>query len=201
MRHLHALPHRTIAIAIAISLAYAIPTTAAADIAPANTRVSATSTNFIAVYSGLRVFCTTADLTGTTPARGVSAFSAVFTVGQNGGRCASFGPPTFTCNQPLTLRITAFSAPSASGSIALDRDFNCTINFRLNGCSWTWQGPQASIGTWDFTNLTQRLNLTVNNLAATDTGRFCSGDTTAGTRRGTAAFSVRYDMSTRLTLS
>ena len=189
-----------IGIAIALSLLVLTPT-ASADVAPASTGISAASTDLVFVYSGLRIRCTTADLRGTTPARGMSALSFEHTYGI-GGRCDANGiAATATCRGRSTFRITAFSAPSASGTIALDGGFDCTIDFLLSGCRWSFAGPQANVGDWDFTNTTQVLNTRAVRVAATDTGGTCSGDTLAGTRRGTANFTATYSPSTRLTLS
>ena len=191
-----------IAVAIVGVLA-AQSATAMANVAPANTRISATSTDTVLVYSGIRIRCTTADATTTTPATGVSAISAVLTFG-SGGRCDANGvTATVTCNRTVdtTLRLTAFAAPSGSGTIALDAAFTCTINVALAGCRVSVVGAQANVGTWSFTNRTQVLDIRANRVAATDTGGTCSGDTTARTRSGTASFTGTYTPDHRVTVS
>src|ERR1044072_6722503 len=143
-----------IGLAVTIALA-AQSTTAAANIPPANTRNSLTSTNDVLVYSGIIVRCTTADATGPPPATGVSAFSETVTFGV-GGRCDANGvAATVTCRGFVTLRLTSFAAPSGSGTLALDAGFECTIDVRLAGCRISIVGPQANIGSWSFTNTTQ----------------------------------------------
>jgi hypothetical protein len=173
---------------------------AMADVSPASTALTATSRDTQLSYSGTTISCTTADATGTTPVRGTSALSASLTFGQRGGRCRAFGwPITVTCRGSATLRQTTFSAGSGTGTTAFDADFNCTLNIPSLGCNITIQGPQANVATWDFTNATQTLRYTGTNLAATDSGGLCSGNTSRSTRRGTSTFTGNYRPNVRLT--
>jgi hypothetical protein len=185
-----------------VGLIAAHATVAMADIAPASTPITGNSTTTALNYSGTSFSCTTADARGTTPARGTSSLSVALSFGQNGGSCRAFGfTITVICTGRATLRITRFSAPSATGTTALDRDFNCTIRIPLAACSETIQGPQTNIGTWDFTNTNRILNNTYTNIATTDSGGTCNGNTAARTGRGTGSFTGRYTFATRLTFS
>jgi hypothetical protein len=120
-----------------------------------------------------------------------------------GGRCTAFGlGATVSCSGRMTLRLTSFSSPSGSGTIGLDSDFNCTVRVTLAGCTITIQGPQANVGSWDFTNITQLERTGGNNrIAATDSGGTCTGNTAGRTGRGTAALTASYAPSTRVTVS
>ena len=190
-----------IAIAIVAGALSATASSALADVAPASTAFTATSSNSQLAYSGTTISCTTADATGTTPARGVSAISVRLTFGV-GGSCRAFGlAATVSCSGRATLRLTAFSSPSGTGTIALDSDFNCTIRVTLAGCTITIQGPQTNVGTWDFTNTTQEEKQGGNGIAATDSGGTCAGNTAARSGRGTAAYTGTYRPNVRLTVS
>jgi hypothetical protein len=196
-------PNRVLLVGLLIIGVFGAHSAAAmADVSPASTAIVGNSTTTQLAYSGTTIGCTTADARGTTPARGTSSLSVALSFGQNGGSCRAFGlAMTVTCSGRATLRITRFSSPSAAGIIALDSDFNCTLRITLAGCTETIQGPQTNIGTWDFTNTSQILNNTYTNLAATDSGGTCTGNTAARTRRGTGSFTGRYTFATRLTLS
>jgi hypothetical protein len=174
---------------------------AVADIAPASTAVTARSTDSQIGYSGTVISCTTADARGTTPVRGVSSMAQALSFG-SGGRCTAFGlGATVSCSGRMLLRLTSFRSPSGSGTVDLDSDFNCTVRVTLAGCTITIQGPQRTVGPWDFTNTTQDEKQGGNGLAATDSGGTCTGNTAARTGRGIASLTATYVPNTRLTVS
>ena len=176
-------------------------TVAAADVAPASTALTATSTNVVLAYSGGAITCTTADAQGTTPTRGTSALSMRLSFGV-GGTCRALSTTvTMSCTGSATFRLTRFAAPSGTGTTALDRDFNCTLRLPLINCTMTIQGPQTNVGTWGYTNTTQILRNAWTNLAMTDSGGVCAGNTAARSGRGTGSFSGDYRPNVRVTLS
>jgi hypothetical protein len=175
-------------------------TTATADIHPAGVRVVTTSRNVQLVYSNVIIRCATATATFTTPASGVSSISPVL----NFTNCTLAGlPATVTCDRIglTTLRLTAFALGSGTGTIALDAGFTCTITSAAARCSVSIVGAQANVGTFDYTNARQELRVTATNVAGTDNGGQCAGNTATRSGRGTGAFTGTYTPDSRITVS
>lgn len=171
-----------------IVVALAASTSAArADWQPYTTSYTGSSTDMQVVYSGMTIPCQLASLSGTTPPR--SPPTATLTGAFSLSHCVFFGAwlPN-TCRGTMSLTITGFTAPSASGDVSLDTGFYCDV---LWNCVIQTVGPQPRVGSFRFNNSTQVLSLSLR-VASTDTGGICSGDTRLGTRRGTATWTVTF---------
>jgi hypothetical protein len=173
---------RVVVLSLVVASAFAAQSTTAT----ANTAIVATNTtNATFGYSGITIVCRTATVSGTTPALGVSAMSVTLAY----RNCTASGAAVnVTCRGRMTLRLTAFTSPSGTGTVALDSDFDCTFDIPSAGCRISVVGPQANVGTFDFTNTNQILRFTLNAVAGTDTGGICAGSTVARTGRGTAIY-------------
>lgn len=185
--------------AVLIGVFAANSATAMADFSPPSTNVTFTSTSVQFIYSGTTIRCTSATMTGRTPARGTSAIS----LSQAFSGCTSpLGAATITCSGTITFRITAFdrATGTATGTLDLDAGFNCTITIPSSNCTITLQGAQAGISMWGFTNL-QIMRNAWGGLAMTDSGGPCSGNTRAGTRGAIGSFSGTYAPTIRITVS
>lgn len=192
---------RVVLIGMAVAGAFAAHgTTAMANILPSNTPFAANSVGSATFgYSGNSIVCTSATVSGTTPAFGVSALSA--DVAYRNCTIRGAVAVTATCRGRMTLRITAFTFPSATGTVALDNGFDCTFDVPSIRCRISILGPQPNVGVFDYTNTSQVLGITLNGLSATDTGGDCSGNTVGRTRSGTAIYTSRDLMGSRVMMS
>jgi hypothetical protein len=185
---------------ILVSVSAAHSTTATADMHPAGVAVVETSFNEQIVYSGIILRCATVTFSYTTPASGVSSVSGILSF----INCTLAGlPATITCTRTaeFTRRITAFAAGSGTGTIALDRGFTCTITSASARCSISIVGPQANIGTFDYTNARQELRITATSIAGTDNGGQCAGNTPTRSGRGTGSLTGIFTPNSRVTVS
>jgi hypothetical protein len=191
---------RAVVLSLVVASAFAAQSiTATANILPSNTPIVATNTtNATFGYSGITITCRTATVSGTTPALGVSALSVTLAY----RNCAASGAAVnVICRGRMTMRLTTFTSPSGTGTVTLDSDFDCTFDIPSAGCRISVVGPQANVGTFDFTNTNQILRFTLNAVTGTDTGGVCAGSTVARTGRGTAIYTSNDMPGVRIVVS